>query len=424
MSNEVRLSEILAPSFHSLHKQIKEGGITEIWCKGGRGSTKSSFISVELLLNLEKDHDAHAFVSRRYDNELRDSVYGQVMWAAYKLNLDKVWRFMVSPMQAVNMRTGQRILFRGVDNPLKAKSINLGKGFIKYFWAEEVDQYGGMEEIRSIRQSLFRGEGQDQIAFYSFNPPKSARSWVNAEVKIPKDGRVVHHSDYLAINPSWLGEVFLADAEHLKEVNYDAYRHEYLGEEIGTGLEVFNNIELRAITDEEIRGFQNIRQGLDFGYAVDPVCYLRLDCDRKKRRVHIFHEVQGIGIGNRALSEKVKDEYKRTLTMADSAEPKSIDELRHDYSWNVRGAKKPPGSVEHGIKWLCELEKIVIDPMRCPLAAKEFVNYALEVNRNGEVISRYPDKENHTLDATRYACCDDIYQLRVPDRSVRDKLGL
>lgn len=406
-NNTVRLSQLIAPSFHDIHKQVKIGTVEELWCKGGRGSTKSSFLSIETLLTLQKDPKAHAFISRRYDNELRDSVFGQMQWAAHKLQLDHIWRFMTSPMQAVNQVTGQKILFRGVDNPIKAKSINLGFGYIKVFWAEEVDQYGSLEELRTITQSLFRGEGTGQMAFYSFNPPKSARAWVNAETKVPKQGRVVHSSDYRTVPKEWLGERFLIDAEHLRKTNEAAYRHEYLGEEIGTGLEVFNNVKIREIKDEEIKTFDQIRQGLDFGYAIDPVSFGRMNYDRKKRTLYIFRELHGIGIGNRAFFDKLTAEERRLLTIADSSEPKSIDELK-GYGMNIRGAVKGAGSVEHGIKWLTELEQIVIDPTRCPAHAKEFVNYALELNRQGEVISRYPDKDNHCIDETRYALNDDM----------------
>jgi PBSX family phage terminase large subunit len=407
----VKLTDVIAPQFFDLHKQLKTQKISEVWAKGGRGSTKSTFISAEILLGLEKDKDASAIIFRRYDNELRDSVYGQMVWSATKLVIDSNYRMMVSPMQFIRGGTEQKILYRGADNPKKAKSFNIGKGYVKYVWFEEVDQFGGMEEIRNLLQSLFRGSDKQRIAFFSYNPPKSARSWVNQEVRIPKPGRIIHHSDYRTVPVDWVGERFIADAEHLREVNESAYRHEYLGEEIGTGLEVFNNITTRVITDDEVNSFQNIRQGLDFGYAVDPVCFLRMNYDQKKRRLYIFREVSGIGIGNRQLSGKITDQEKRTLTIADSAEPKSIDELKRDYGWNIRGARKAPGSVERGIKWLCELEEIIIDPTRCPLSAREFVNYALEVNRAGDVISRYPDKDNHSIDSTRYAAVDDVYSI-------------
>jgi phage terminase large subunit len=407
-NNAVRLSNIIAPSFHSLHRQLTKGGVEELWCKGGRGSTKSSYISIAILLLLQKDPEAHAFISRRYDNELRDSVYGQLQWAANKLGFDRAWRFMVSPMQAVNQLTGQRILFRGVDNPLKAKSINLGHGYVKIFWAEEVDQYGSMEELRSIMQSIFRGPGANQVAFFSYNPPRSARAWVNREVTIPKDGRVVHSSDYRDVPPEWLGERFLNDAKHLAENNETAYRHEYLGEQVGTGLEVFNNVSTRVITSAEKSNFTTIYQGLDFGYAADPLAFERMYFEPKTRKLYIFEEISGNGISNRRLSEMMTVDQKHNLTLADKAEPKSIDELRNDHSLKIMGADKKAGSVEHGVKWLADLAEIIIDPVACPLAAREFVNYALETNKNGEVISRYPDKDNHAIDAVRYGLFDVI----------------
>jgi len=231
---------------------------------------------------------------------------------------------------------------------------------------------------------------------------------------LPKPGRYVHTSDYRTVPKEWLGERFLTDAEHLRTINEVAYRHEYLGEEVGTGLEIFNNVEVRPITAEEKSCFGDLHQGLDFGYAVDPLAFNRMYYDPKKRRLWIFEEISGIGMSNRMLSEKMTIDQKRILTFADKEEPKSIDELRFDYNLNIMGAEKGPGSVEHGIKWLADLEKIIIDPVACPLAAFEFVNYSLEVNRDGVVISRYPDKNNHTIDDVRYGLYNIIRAVAKP----------
>jgi phage terminase large subunit len=405
---QVLLSDLISSSFYDLHRGIHADKYEEVWCKGGRGSTKSSFFSLEVFLILAKDPEAHAFISRRYDAELRDTVFGQMQWACTKLCLEHEWRFMLSPMQAVNDRTGQKILFRGIDNPLRTKSINLGHGYLKIFWSEEVDQYGGMGEIRNIEQSLFRGEGGKRISFFSYNPPKSARAWVNQEILVPKAARVVHHSDYRSVPPEWLGERFLTDAEHLRHANDTAYRHEYLGEEVGTGLEVFNNLAVRVITKEEQARFGQINQGLDFGFAADPLAFERLYYDPKNRRLWMFEEIAGIGLFNRILAERMTLDMKRTLTTADSSEPKSIAELRNDHGLKIRECMKGPGSVEHGVKWLSELGEIIIDPVACPLAAREFTNYALATNRAGDVISRYPDKDNHAIDSARYGLMDEI----------------
>jgi len=403
---KIRLTELIAPSFYGLHRELKAELHDEVWCKGGRGSTKSTFISIQILLGLLKDSEANAVVTRRYQNELRDTVYGQFEWTIAKMGLGDYFKFQVAPMQIIYIPTGQKIVFKAADNPLKMKSINLGRGYIKYAWFEEVDQFVGMEEIRNILQSLFRGENKKRIVFFSYNPPKSGRSWVNQEAKIPKQGRRVHHSIYLDVPPEWLGERFLADAEHLKKTNETAYRHEYLGEEVGTGLEIFNNIQLRIISQDEIAVFDRIRQGLDFGYAVDPLCFERMHYDRMRRRLYLFTEISGLNLFNRQFWEKAQ-QYNDVWTIADSAEPKSIDELR-SFGMKIKGAKKGPGSVEFGIKFLQDLDAIIIDPERCPLAAREFINYSLEMDRNGIVKSQFPDKDNHSIDATRYALEDDM----------------
>lgn len=403
----VQLDNVIAPSFYKLHHEIKEDRYTEYWLKGGRGSTKSTFISVEILLGIINDSEANAVVFRRYQNELRETVFGQFEWSAGKLGVAHLFKFQVSPMQIIYIPTGQKIVFKSADNPQKIKSINLGRGYVKYAWFEECDQFGGMTEIRNILQSLFRGEDKQRVSFYSFNPPKSARSWVNHETKVEKEGRRVHHSTYLSVPEEWLGRVFIAEAEHLKNVDYNAYRHEYLGEEVGTGLEVFTNITLRKITDEEIAIFDNIRQGLDFGYAVDPLAFERIHYNKKKRRIYFIDEISGINLFNRKFFQKAK-KYKNTMTIADSSEPKSIAELKNDYGMRIKGAKKGAGSIEYGIKFLQDMEEIIINPERCPLASKEFVNYSLEMDRSGNVKSSFPDKDNHTIDATRYSLEDDM----------------
>ena len=405
---DVRLSELIAPSFYEVHRELKEELYDEYWLKGGRGSGKSTFISVEIILGMLRDPEANAVVFRRYQNELRDSVVGQFEWTIAKMNLGHLFYVQVSPMQIVYLPTGQRIIFRGADKPSKLKSINIGKGYIKYAWFEELDQFGSMDEIRNILQSVFRGGDQKRVVFFSYNPPKSSRSWVNQEAKIPKPGKRVHHSTYLDVPKHWLGERFLTEAEYLKQVNELAYRHEYLGEETGTGLEVFTNVQLETITDEQIARFDRIRQGLDFGYAAHPACFERLHYDSTRRWLYLFAEVAGLNLSNRLLWMKIQ-KYNDVITVADSAEPKSIDELR-SYGLRVIPAKKGPGSVEFGIKWLQDLEAIIIDPQRCPLAAKEFINYALETDRSGMVKNQFPDKDNHSIDAVRYALEDDMIE--------------
>lgn len=403
---QVQLDQCIAPSFYDLHHDLKEDRYSEYWLKGGRGSTKSSFISVEIVLGMLQDPDTNAVAFRRYGNELRDTVYGQFEWAIRMLGVEDEFTFMYSPMQIVRNSTGQKIVFKAADNPRKIKSIQLGRGYIKYVWFEECDQFNGMRDIRNILQSVLRGVNRQRISFFSFNPPESPRAWTNAETKLTKPGRRIHHSTYLTVPREWLGDVFLAEAEHLEKTNNTAYRHEYLGEEVGTGLEVFNNVILREITSEERAMFDNIRQGIDFGYAADPVAFVRKHYDSTRRKLYFLNEFTGINVSNRKLFEETKG-YHDILATCDSAEPKSIVEL-HGYGMRVRGAKKGPDSVEYGIKFMQDMEQIVIDPNTCPLAAKEFMTYALKRGRDGEIINQFPDKDNHTIDAARYGLEADM----------------
>jgi phage terminase large subunit len=419
----IKLSECISPNFVDLHKQLKnDKNISELWLRGGRGSTKSSWISIQIVLGLMQDSEANAVAFRRYENEVRDSVFSQLQWAINKLGVDHLFTSYVSPFKIKYNPTGQVILFKASENPKKIKSIKLATGYIKYAWFEEVDQFNGMEEIRNIQQSVFRGTTKKQYAFFSYNPPKSARSWANAESKITKPGRVVHYSDYRSVPREWLGETFINNAEHLKATNPEAYEHEYLGKETGTGLEVFNNVTLRPITAKEIEQFDNREQGLDFGYAADPLCFEEGHFDPKYRKLYLFSEISGLGMKNSTFASKMSAMQRTELTMADSQEPKSIDELREEHGVNVVGAAKAPGSVAHGIKYLQDLEEIVIDPARCPLAAKEFINYALDTNRYGETISKYPDKDNHSIDAVRYMMSQHIIQARMENRKGKFKV--
>lgn len=424
----VKLSSIIAPAFHDLtYYALHDPSITEIIAEGGRGGTKSSWAGLVIFAGLHGDPKAHAFISRRYDIELRNSVFTLMIRVAERMKISHEWKFTEKPMRARNTKTGQLVLFQGVDDPNKSKSTEVPFGYFKYLWMEEVDQYGGMEDVRKVKQSILRGEGGKRLMIMTFNPPKSDRSWINHEVMIPKIGRMVHHSSYLGewdaergewknpVPPEWLGETFLAEAEHLKKTNELAYRHEYLGEKVGTGLEVFKNIVLESLSDEQCAAFINVRQGLDWGYAVDPVALIRASYDRKRRWLYIFGERSGIGIGNRELDDITPDDWKDTQTYADAAEPKSIDEMRNEYGWKIVKAEKGPGSVNRGVKWLADLEKIIIDPTRCPRSAKEFMNYALEVRKGGEVISEYPDKDNHCLDAARY-CSFEWMRPEAPER--------
>ena len=400
----ISLKQLVAPSFYEIHNDLKQFRHTHYWLKGGRGSTKSSFISLEVILGIMKDTQANAVVLRKVGQTLQGSVYEQLQWAVSVLGVEGYWVSKLSPLEMKYIADGRenKIVFRGADKPKKIKSTKFRKGYCKYIWYEEVDEFGGMEEIRTINQSLLRG-GSDFVVFYSYNPPQSQSNWVNEEILKQRDDRLVHHSTYLTVPPEWLGQQFLIEAEHLKNVKPTAYQHEYMGEVTGTGGEVFTNLTIREITDAEIALFDHIARGIDWGYAADPFHYTVNHYDKTRRRLYIFYEIQMLKLSNRKAAEMVRAENTRNkLIVCDSAEPKSIAEMLA-YNLKVLGAKKGADSVEYGIKWLQDLEEIVIDPKRCPNTAREFLEYELEKDANGNFKGHFPDKNNHSIDAVRYS---------------------
>lgn len=402
------LRDIIAPSFYEVHKDIKENKHVHYWFKGGRGSTKSSFVSIEIIFGMMKDKNANAVALRKVGDTLSSSVYAQLQWAIEILGVDRYWQSKTSPLELIYKPTGQKIVFRSAvnkDDARKIKSTKFIKGYCKYIWYEEVDEFFGMEEIRKINQSLMRG-GSIFQTFYSYNPPKEVSSWVNTEVMIERADKLVHTSNYLDVPRDWLGEQFFIEAEELKKVNELAYKNEYMGEVTGTGGVVFTNVKIQSITDDEIKRFDNILDGIDFGYAVDPCCYLQMYYDKTRRRLFIFDEIYKVGMSNKELDEEIKKhKISSAYITCDSAEPKSIAELK-SLGLRVKPAKKGPDSIRYGIKYLQKLTEIVIDNNRCPNTAREFSTYEYERDRMGNFRSDYPDKDNHSIDCTRYAIED------------------
>ncbi|NJI81865.1 PBSX family phage terminase large subunit [Clostridioides difficile] len=408
--NEIRLKNIIAPSFYNVHKLIKQDVYTHYWFKGGRGSTKSSFISLEIILNMMRDAQqgnlTNSVVIRRVKDTLRGSVYEQIQWAIYTLGVQNEWEIPESKLQMTYKPTGQVILFKGADKPKKLKSTKVAKGYIKYVWYEEVDEFEGMGKIRNVNQSLLRG-GNTYNVFYSFNPPESQRNWANMEVLEMREDKFIHHSNYLSVPRTWLGEQFIVEAEHLKKVNPTKYEHDYMGVVTGTGGEVFTNVTVREISNEEINRFDRVRRGLDFGYAKDPLSYIVMNYDKTRKRLYIFFEIYKVSLGNsKAVELILKENTGNKSVIADSAEPRTINEFKK-LGLKITGARKGPDSVEHGIKFLSEeVEEIIIDPIRCPNAKREFLGYELEKDKEGNFKGEYPDKNNHTIDAVRYGMED------------------
>lgn len=412
----IRLSNIIAPHFWALHQDIKRHGHTYYWLEGGRGSTKSSDVSVEIPQLIIKNPECHAVVLRKIGNTIKNSVYPQMQWGIDALGLTDKFRFKTSPHEITYKKTGQKILFFGVDDPQKIKSIKLPFGYVGICWIEELDQFTGMEEIRNLNQSLLRG-GPVFWEFCSFNPPKSQNNWVNEEKLFDDPDRLVHHSTYLGVPREWLGDRFFEDAEKLKARNETAYRHEYLGEVTGTGGAVFENVEDMAMSDELVGNFDRLYYGLDFGFAVDPLAYVAMYYDAKREDLYIFDELYRQKMTNSQAAKAIKLRINGGRILADAAEPKSIAEMS-DYGLRISGARKGPDSIDFGMRWLQNRAHIYIDKRRCPNTYKEFVAYEYDRNKDGQFVSAYPDANNHSIDAVRYGLSEIMNRDKIVSRRV------
>jgi len=397
-------ANMIARDFLDAYRDILAGNNWEYAFDGGRGSTKSSFFALVSVMLLVNNPQWHMLALRQVSDTLRKSVFSQLKWAINELGLSDKFKMTINPLEMKYIPTGQTIYFSGAGDPTNLKSIKPEFGYIAILWFEEFDQFRGEAAVRNVVQSALRG-GDKAYRFASWNTPRSKNHWCNKYLAVPKPGRLHLRTNYLSVPREWLGTVFLDEAEFLKSVNEDAYRHEYLGEATGIGGQVFENVEIREITDDEIATFNGYDDGIDWGYYPDPFVWGRSYYSPSTLTLYIYDEYWAWKQSNRETYNYLINEKGITgndLIIADSAEPKSIADYR-EYGANIRGAEKGPDSVNYSIKWLQSLKSIIIDDRRAPHHAEEFLNYELEQTKDGEFITKYPDKNNHCIDRTRYA---------------------
>ena len=421
----INLEDCIIPMYDKLLQDILHHEYTHYVMAGGRGSTKSSFVGVAIPLILMQNPKVHAACFRKVGNTIQNSIYSQIVWGIYQLGVESLF---VIPKTYANpityMPTGQKIYFMGLDDPMKIKSIKPPFGYIGVTWFEELDQFAGENELRTVTQSTMRG-GNKFWDFRTFNPPISRNNWANeyaddCEAYRAKSTIVVRNT-YLDVPESWLGRQFIEEAEELKAINPRAYEHEYMGVAIGTGGDVFPNVEdldmTKPVDKYDINGnivgtiplyktFDKIYNGIDWGFALDPFQFVKCHFDSRRLDLYIYDEFRTIKARNEQVFNILYKEKKLLrldeLVTADSAEPKSVADFKA-YGAFIRGAEKGPDSVRYSMKWLQGLHRIYIDKRRCPNSFREFTQYEYEQDRDGNFISAYPDMNNHSIDAVRYA---------------------
>lgn len=411
---ELTIRPHIAPVYGPLLDDIEAGNHSIYNLPGGRGSCKSSFIGLEITKGVMDDPtgESNAIIFRAVGETLRDSVFAQILWSIDTLEATDLWECTVKPMQCKFLPTGAVILFRGLDDPRKLKSIKPRQGHFRFVWFEEFCELAGEPFARSVVQSVVRGKGPTPIIFRSFNPPISANAWANQAVAKPDKRALTVRTTYHDVPAEWLGDAFIEEAERLKEVNPRAYEHEYEGKAVGTGSDVFENLEIRTITDEEAKELVSIYQGCDFGFS-DPTAFIRAAYDRKTETIILLDEIYQSRMSNQALAAEIRKRgYQNWRITGDCADPRSIADL------NAAGlycgkCHKYAGCIQYRIRWL-QHRKIVIDPGRTPNAHREFTEYTYKVDRNGVVLPELVEGAEHTVDALAYALNDQIYNQNNP----------
>lgn len=424
--SRVILSEIVLDQFKPFWIASKKKKHLRYVLKGGRGSGKSFHIPMRIMLDI-MEYPVSAIGVRKVQNTILKSVYANFKGAANAMGVRHLFRFVDSKLEITYKPRGNKIYFAGADDSDKIKSIKDADFPLAIMWIEELAEFKNEDEVTTIENSVLREELEGKIAnfsmrkrvypfdysfYYSYNPPKRRQSWVNKkyESSFIDANTYVDHSTYLG-NPH-LSKKFIEEAENVKKNKPMKYRWEYMGEAIGSGVVPFDNLHIEpgSITDEMVANFDNIRNGLDFGYATDPLAFVRWHYDKKKNGIYAIDEIYGVKLSNREFANKAYAKgYYADEIFADSAEPKSIDELRYEqFMKKVKGVKKGPDSVEYGEQWLDDLDFICIDPKRTPNIAREFENIDYQTDKDGNPKPRLEDKDNHTIDATRYAFSNDM----------------
>ena len=371
--------------------------------KGSRGSKKSTTISMWIIYNMMKYPLSNTLVIRRVFNTHKDSTYTQLKWASNNLGVSHLWKFSKSPLEATYIPTGQKILFRGLDDPMSITSITVEHGHLCWCWFEEAFQVMNEDDFNKIDMSI-RGEmppGYFKQITLSFNP-WSEKHWLKRRFFDVKDNDILASTTTYKCN-EYLGEDDIQVFEKMKLNNPRRYNIEGLGNwGIAEGL-VYENFEELEFDIEDIKRRNNVKSafGLDFGYTNDPTAFICTLVDLDNKEIYIFDEHYQKAMTNKMISDMIKYKgYSKEMIIADSSEPKSIDDIQRNGIYRILPAKKGKDSILNGIQFIQDF-KIYVHP-KCENTIVELSNYVWS-NKEGVNINKPTDEYNHLMDALRYA---------------------
>ena len=373
-------------------------------CKGSRASKKSKTTALDYITKIMEHPQANLLVIRKVGATLKNSCYTELKWAVHRLGVDAWWRFTLSPLEATYLPTGQKIYFRGLDDPLKITSITVDVGCLCWMWIEEAYEIMKEEDFNMLDESI-RGEvpeGLYKQITITFNP-WNEHHWLKKRFfdATPDPDILAMTTNYLC--NEWLDEADKRVFERMRIQNPRRYAVAGLGNwGIVDGL-VYENWKEEAFDIDEVRKRPGMVSafGLDFGYTNDPSTLFCGLLDKDNKRLFVFDEMYQKGLSNKAIFDTVFSMgYGKERITADSAEPKSIDELK-GLGLRVKAAKKGKDSIQNGIQWIQDLE-IIIHP-RCVNFLTEISNYTWDQDKFGNKLNVPIDDFNHLMDAMRYA---------------------
>lgn len=368
--------------------------------KGSRASKKSKTTALWIICNMMKYPDANTLVIRKTFRTLKDSCFAELKWAIHRFKVDAFWDVKESPLEMTYKPTGQKIYFRGLDDPLKVTSITVDIGCLCWMWIEEAYEITKESDFDMLDESI-RGEvpeGLFKQITLTFNP-WNERHWMKHRFFDDPDDQTLALTTNYKCN-EWLDASDLKVFEDMKKRNPRRYKVAGLGDwGIVEGL-VYENWKEQVFTLDDVRGLHTVC-GLDFGYTNDPSAFFIGFLDLENKRLYVWDEMYETGLSNRKIYETITGMgYGKETITADSAEPKSIDELR-SLGLYVHGAKKGKDSINNGIQWIQDLE-IIVHP-RCVNFLTEISNYMWKSDRFGKKLNEPIDDFNHLMDAMRYA---------------------
>lgn len=370
-------------------------------CKGSRASKKSKTTALRIIYNMMKYDKSNTLVVRKTYRTLKDSCFTDLKWATKRLGVENLWEFKYSPLEATYLPTGQKILFRGLDDPLKVTSITVEYGYLCWAWLEESYEITSEKDFDTLDESI-RGELPPHLWkqwMITFNP-WNEHHWLKKRFFDAENDR-----DILAITTNykcneWLDDADLRLFENMKKNNPRRYQVAGLGNwGIVEGL-VYENWKEEEFTLDQVIDCESVN-GIDFGYTNDPAAVFIGFIDTEHKKLYVWDEIYKKGLSNKRLYEEIESShYQKKSFTADCAEPKSIDELR-GYGLRVEKSQKGKDSITHGIQYIQDFE-IIIHP-RCVNFITEIGNYTWDEDRLGNKINRPIDDFNHLMDSMRYA---------------------